>query len=963
MPASLLSTKLFIPPLRPQLVSRLRLVIGLNQGLLPGKRLILLVAPAGYGKTTLLVEWIEALQGKRIGYPEIPSPIPSLPTFCWLSLHDSDNDLQQFLSYLVEALKSVLTEEQYQTCQTALAMFPAQQEAVAQNLVVALLNSISQSTQLVVLILDDYHTINNPATHDVVKQMLTNLPPNARLVIATRSDPPLGLAQLRARDQLCELRMTDLAFTEQEVSEFLNQWMALNVSNEDITALAERTEGWAAGLHLAALAIQSPALARPEERAAFIRSFLSSHQHILEYLTEEVFNQQPESIQTFLLCTSVFERFTGPLCDAILPRKEGTHTAKDAWATYSLPSSLTGQDFLEYLEHNNLFLIRLDPQGCWFRYHPLFAGLLQAKLNHAHPGYAEILLTRAAQWSEQQQLVSDAFSQALASTNFAMAADLMERHILTFFYQSEFTQVHRWLSGLPENLLRCRPLLCAIYAASIALLPPYPPQSLPCAEKWMQAAEQAFSEEDRTTNLARAFAWKVRSYWARFRKEPPEQVMALIQEAMTILPAENDPVFNQNYQFIHSALRTNLGLTYWEMGNEAAAHQALIKARSASRACNDLLNEAAAIYCLARIQFLHGKLSEAATLCREALEYFASRRKSPGHRAPYSGEIGMLLAEILIERNQFTEAEPLVRENIELARWTMSHNILLKGYLVLARLELAKGNALAAFQYLGEAAQLSDEGAESARAQLARFWLMLSAENPGYFHLAQQWAAQQQDIAVSLAAFQGGPPKLAWNTALAQARILIAEGKPAMLTHLLNLLQPPLRKMQECGWNIWEIELRVVECLALQKIGDHSGALVMLKHALELAEPEAYMRVFIDEGHALSTLLFELEKDIGKRWPFLQKVYSALPEHTHQLPRPVISPTALEDLTEPLTAREIEVLQLLCQGKTNQEIADQLMITLNTVKKHNYSIFQKLGVTNRAEAVLLARKTGLDNTQ
>jgi LuxR family maltose regulon positive regulatory protein len=959
MPQPLLATKLLLPPLRPGLVSRPRLLAALDEGLQPAKRLILLTAPPGYGKTTLLVEWVSGFNDKwrKTSPARVPSHL--LPVICWFSLDDSDNDLPRFLAYLIEAVSGILPDDQAEACRSIQAAIHSSPQFDSQGFLIALVNYLQQLPCRIVLILDDYHAIQDAQVHQAIQFLIKNQPQNFRLVIATRSDPPLGLAQLRGRGQLCEIRMAELVFTSKEATEFLNHWMALELSAEDIDVLHERTEGWVAGLQMAALALKTPALTPLLDRSTFIRDFHGSHRHILEYLTEEVFNQQPEAVQSFLLCTSVLERFNGPLCEAILQDKEGKQLGTDKGITFPLPLSFSGQDFLERLERNNLFLVSLDSEHEWFRYHPLFADLLKARLKHSYPGAMKILLVRAARWNEQQGWLVEAFSQALASTDFWFAADLFEQHILTFFYQSEITQVHRWLSALPKEILLSRPLLCAVYAAVIALQSPYPPQSLSAAEKWMQEAEKKLSSGAGYGDLARAFAMNIRSYWARFRGEQPERVIDLIQRAMKFLPAGSVVSIGRYYLCIHSALQTNLGFTYWEMGDELAAGPAFIQASKISRACGDLFNETASIYYQAKINGLHGRLGEAASLCREALEHFSSQPAGLGHSAPYSGEIGVQLAEILLEQNQLAEAERLLNENIELAKWTTSHNILLYGFLALARLAAARSNFPTAFSYLAEAERLSNEGSGVSGAQRARLCLVLIPQGAQYLEQAQQWARD-----VSLVEFQKGPPQIAWNAALALAHLIIteddslSEGNTPKLAGLLEWLGRQGQAMQTRGWAHWEIQLRVVECLARQKMGDQPGALYALQRALELGEPSGYVRLFLEEGEPLRELLLKLAREAGGINPYLHSLLATYPVPSE---RQAHSPTSREGLVEPLTNRELEVLRLISVGLSNQQIADRLVLTLNTVKKHNYSIFQKLGVSNRAQAILAMRKMGLDN--
>lgn len=932
MPHTILAHKLRIPSLRLDFVPRPQLIAQLDKIWQPDKRLILVCAPAGYGKTSLMASWISHSQ------QTVPSGV--CPDIAWLSLDEADNNLPQFLLYLIEALTKTLTPQQYQDCRSACELLEADQTVSAQDILMVLLNDWSESLGPFLLVLDDYHHITNPAVNESVQFLLTNLPPNMRFSITSRADPPLGLAQLRARNQLVELRTAGLEFTLLETTDFLNRTFGLSLTREQIALLSSRTEGWAVGLQMAALSLQGR-----NDPEAFIQAFGGSHRLILEYLMEEVLNRQPPEVQEFLLRTSIFERLCSESCD------------------YLLEQPNTNQTMLESLEHANLFLVSLDDEGHWYRYHHLFASLLRSRL-HQSLDAATIheLYRRASQWYESQGLLTEAIAQALAAPDLTYAADLLEREILTFFYQSEFTLVHSWLESLPKALLLQRSLLCAVYAASISLLPPYAPQSLVDAEHWMAAAERALSDELRSRDLARAFILKMRSYWARWRGEPPETVLQLIARALSALPVDPSIDLDRNQLFIRSALQTNLAMTYWAAGDEEAARKAFIEGHRISSACDDLFNASQSIVYLVKICVLHGKLGDAVSLCRETLTSFDSQQAQLGRRVPFSGEIGVQLAEILIEQNQLAGAEQLLKESIELAKWTLGKNILLRGHLALARLAAVRSDPVAAFEYLSRVETISDEGAWLAGAQRADLWLAFSHKHPEYIDLARQWAHN-----LALVEFSQAPPQMEWTTSLALAHLILMEnslqvGKEKRsdlkLKGLLEWLERQEQAMQGRGWAHWEIQLRLIECLTRQIMGDKQGSLAALRHALELGEPGGYIRFFVDEGEPLRKLLVALENDAGWLSPYLGNLLAAFADTSGQ---PVHLPGSREGLIEPLTAREMDVLLLICQGFSNQAIAEKLVITLGTVKKHNYSIFGKLGVSTRAQATIRAKQLGLSN--
>ncbi len=942
MTTPILTTKFFIPHPRPNLVDRPRLLTELNNGV--QHTLTLVCAPAGYGKSTILSEWISQSIKDNLFSPENKLQ-PDLPCICWLALDPADNDLVHFLSCLLMAFERVhpgISAE-------ASAMLGAFPTPPPQSILTILINDLQKFASAIILVLDDYQYISTKVIQEGMVFLLEHLPANVHLVIATRSDPPIPLARLRARGQLVEIRADDLRFSYEEAAYLFNQVMGLGLTPNDMARLEDRTEGWIAGLQMAALALQGISKTNQPGISSFVQNFSGSNRYILDYLMEEVLSHQSEDIQDFLLQTSILENLSGSLCEAVIGSRSGKPEG----------DTRTSQSTLEYLERANLFLVSLDSDRLWYRYHHLFVSLLRSRLRQSlDAATVQELYRRASQWYTNQGLPAEAISQALAAPDLTYAADLLEKHILTFFYQSEIMQVHRWLELLPEHLILQHSLLCAVYAATTALLPPYPPESLLAAEKWMQAAEHTLPDDIQSTNLTRPFMYKIRSYWARFRGEPTEIVLQLIANASSLLPEDPSLPMDRNQLYIRSALQTNLGLTYWASGDDEAARQAFMHARTISSACEDLFNASGSINNLAKISCLRGLLGEAATLCREALEYFESQHAYLGHRVPYSGEIGIQLAEILIEQNKLDEAEQLLKENIELAQWTVSGNILLRGHLALARLAAARGDPAAAFEYLNETEQISKEGAGLAAAQRLNLWLTLSGDNPEYKDLARQWGQK-----FSLVEFTQGPPQMEWTISLALAHLILEEVEPLLagktkaptpgLVTLLAWLERQEKAIQARGWVHWEIQLRVIECLARQILGDKPGTRAALRCALELAAPGGYIRIFVEEGEPLRKLLVEFDKAAGGLSPYIHKLLSAFPDTSVRLSVP---PNISGGFVESLTAREIEVLQIMAEGLSNHEIAEKLFLAEGTVKFYVHAVLEKLGVHNRTQAVIEAKK-------
>jgi LuxR family maltose regulon positive regulatory protein len=932
--APLIKTKLSTPQLCGCLVDRPHLLVHLGNSDL--RALTLVCAPAGYGKTTLLINWISNLK---------KTSKPADPLICWVSLDEGDNDPIRFLSYLVAAIETAGTDVSAE----ARTMLQLSAPPPLQTILAVLINELEKLTHSIYIVLDDYQFISNKAIHEALAFFLDHLPSNTHLVMATRSDPPIPLARLRSRGQMAEIRAVDLRFSYEETACFFNQIMELGLTPEDMTRLEERTEGWIASLQMAALALKGIPQTNQSEKSLFVKNFSGSNRYILDYLVEEVLSHQPQEIQDFLLRTSILESLWGSLCDALT----GVCSQKSEGEVRS------SQQILEYLERSNLFLVSLDSDRHWYRYHHLFAGLLRSRLRQSlDASHVQELYCLASQWYESQGLLAEAITQALASPDPAYATEIFERNILTFFYQGEITQVLRWLELLPEPLLLKHPLLCAVYAASIALQPPYPPKSLLVAEKWMRTAEDALSNGFQSGNLVRAFIYQIRSYWARYRGEPPEIVLQLIANALSFLPADSSTSMDRNQLFIRSALQTNMGFIYWTAGDQDAAGQAFIEARKISSACDDLFNETASVIQLVRMSCLHGRLGEGALLCREALASFDSRKAYLGRRVPYSGGIGVQLAEILIEQNELVGVDQLLEDNIELAKWTASHDILVRGHLALARLAVARGNPAAAFEYLDEAERISEAGAGLAGALRANLWLALSDNNPEFIHLARQWGQK-----LSLIEFTQGPPQMEWTTSLALARLRMADaesnliGKPKVvkpgLMELLDWMERQKRAMQARGWAYWEIQLCVIECLTRRALGDNPGTLAALRHALELAAPDGFVRIFVEEGERLRKVLAELENEGGRLLPYLRQLQLAFPNTTDRLS---VTPGTGEGLVEPLTSREIEILQAMAEGLSNHQIADKYILAEGTVKFYVHAILAKLGVHNRTQAVIEAKK-------
>ncbi len=922
MSAPLLKTKTYLPHVRPRLVSRQRLIERLNAGL--GRKLTLISAPAGFGKTTLTSAWVR----------QIERPV------AWLSLDRGDNDPVQFWRYVVAALQTA----DGSIGETVLAALQSPQLPPLEPLVTALINNMAAISTPLVLVLDDYHVIENEAIHNSVNFLLDYLPRQLHVVITTRADLPLSLARRRGRAELNELRAADLRFTIEETTEFLNTHMGLDLSKEDTAALEHRTEGWIVGLQMAALSMQ-----RMDDRHRFVATFTGDDRYVVDYLVEEVLQQQPAHIQTFLLQTSILERLCGPLCDVI-----GDWRLKTEQEGQSPVSNLQSQTILEHLESANLFTIPLDNQRHWYRYHHLFADLLRHRLNRSLDAQAITSLhQRASEWFEREGLIAEAVSYALSSGDYTCAAELIERHVLTLFYRSETVLAHNWLRALPEDSVRARPLLCAVYAACKMLASrdsTESPKLWTPVEGWLQAADAALASQSQTQprdasldDVVSGFVAKVRAYLAQFRGDAPQTVVDLSRQALESLP-EDDLMFR-------SALAYNLGVAYLRLGDRDAARGAFEQAERIGKASHDLFNASAGIGWQAELTRTDGRLREAAEMCRKGLEAISSL--ADGRPVPYAGTIYVTLGSVLSEWCQFAEATDALTKGLAMLELTSAPQSRQRGYIEMATIKQAQGEMAQALAFLERAEQVWPERGEFIDSLRARAWLRQADREDRYLDDAVQWA-RGLDIRLEDGGDVYDPVRLTLARVILAQHRMQSTSELSNPNHLWRFLDEQLELAHEKGQLGWEIEVSILQALARQALGDTDQAIAILQHALTLAEPEGYARIFVDEP------IEELLRQTASRGivsGHVNKLLDAFGVRGHGSKREV--PTHTPTLTEPLTPREREVLQLIVSGASNPEIAQKLFITVNTVKRHVTNILGKLEVSNRTQAAVRARELGL----
>ena len=909
MPETLLLTKLFVPPLRPNLVPRPHLIERLNQGLHLGHKLTLISAPAGFGKTTLAGEWLAGC-GRQAA---------------WLSLDEGDNNPTRFLAYLVAALQTVSAT----IGEGVLAALQSLQPAPTESILTPLLNEISTIPDNFILVLDDYQVIEATQVDKALTFLLEHLPPQMHLVIATRDDPQLPLARLRARGHLTELRAADLRFTSTEAAEFLNQVMGLELSVDDIAALETRTEGWIAGLQLAALSIHGH-----KDATSLIKAFTGSHRFVLDYLVEEVLLQQSESVQTFLLQTAVLNRLTGPLCDAITGQENG-------------------QAILEKLDRDNVFIVPLDSERRWYRYHHLFADLLRQRLRQTHLEQIPTLHSRASAWYEMKDQRSDAIHHAFAAQDFERAADLVE---LAWPAWSRPVQSIAWLSWakeLPDDLVRARPVLSVAYAQALLNAGKLEAAEarLMDAERWLgpmseqlenPVTQMVVVDEEQFRSLPASLA-TTRAYHAQSVGDVHGTVK-YTRRVLDLLPEKDHAM--------RASLTMLLGLTYWASGDLEAAHRAFSEGLAGIQRAGNVLDIIGATFVLADIRVTLGHLHEAASAYEYALQ-LATEHGEPmplGTEDAYSGISGLHLerGDLEVAAQDLATSKKL-GEQVELPDWQY------RWCIAQARLKETLGDLDGALDLLNEAERLYVRTplptVRPIAAMKARVWV-----KQGRLTKALRWARERglsaADDLSYLQEFE--------HITLARALIAQYKSKPVdgSIDEVAGLLKRLLQAAEEGSRTGSVIEILVLQAAADEAQGNIHPALVSLERALTLAEPEDYVRMFVDEGPSMARLLYiALSRGIGS--DYVRRLLAAFPVKEHKQTEPVKSQAPAPDLIEPLSKREIEVLQLIAEGLSNPEIAARLYLSLNTVKVHSRNIYGKLGVHNRMQAAARARALGI----
>lgn len=907
----LLRTKLYVPAPRPAYVPRQRLITALNLGL--QKKLSLISAPAGFGKSTLLSAWAA----------QCPHPV------AWVTLDDNDNHPLRFWAYVITALGESNTE--FSADQTAdllhdlrAAANEQAPQAALEHVLTTLSNTLLTFSQHTVLVLDDYHSISATLLHQSLAFLVEYLPPTLHLIISSRADPALPLTRLRARNQLEELRQSDLQFSPDESAHFLRQVMKLQLTQGEIEALATRTEGWIAGLQMAALAVRaqstpgSYAPAQLKGVGDLVQTATASNRYILDYLVEEVLQRQTTAVQTFLLSTAVLKRMCSALCDALLER-EPPHS----------------RQLLDDLESANLFVVPLDGERRWYRYHHLFADLLRKRLQQTQPHVVSSLHRRASAWYAAQDSPGEAIEHALAAQDYDHAADLIEGVMEKLLMRSEISTFLSWVEALPPSVTRTRPTMSLFYAWALLLKGR--------ALESVKACIQHITGKHAASKKATLYA-----FIQTFRGNV-ERAKTLTQQALADLPEDD--------LFYRGVATWNLGIAHYTECDLNAAAQALEAAAQMSMECGNLLVAVTALSHRAEGMIIQGRLHQAEATYRRALDLANTAADHPQRPLPIAGMALIGLGELARERNDLDAAAHHLKEGVRLTKGWGDIGTL-DGYIALARLRQAQGDPAAAETMIQAAWKVAlrfdttDLDDMLVEQYQVRLWVSQSAHDPARLDAAVAWA-QAQEIQESDAASRDAaqrPPHL--HAYLRQykyatlARVYLAQRRAPAAQEISEQLLQAL-KPDEKGLHI---EAQLLRALALQAQGQPDATLDALAEVLPLAQRQGYARIFLDEGPPMAKLLYSaLTRGLAP--DYINALLAAFPQPT--------TPRRHPELIEPLSARETEVLTLIAQGLSNQEIAQQLYISLRTVKWHCSNIYGKLCVKNRTQAVAKARTLGI----
>jgi len=893
MQSSLLTSKLYFPPARHALVHRPRLVDRLQAGL--SAPLTLVSAPAGYGKTTLVSSWLH----------ETNTPNT------WISLDEGDNDPIHFLQYLLTALQKVVPTIQAEMLSTLRG------PTSFVSLLSTIINEISKYTAPFVLVLDDFHVLQAQPVLDFLASLIEHVPPSMHVILISRTDPLLPLSHLRVRNEIVEIRADQLRFTRDEIDTFLSKVMTLELSIADITALQVRTEGWIAGIQLAALSMQSC-----EDIHAFITTFAGSHHYIIDYLTEEVLKRLPEKTSTFLLRTSILSRMCGSLCDAIVEPDPN--------------DQVNGQEILEELERKNLFLVSLDDKRYWYRYHHLFSDMLNRYLENLHPHLPAKLHKRASQWFEQNGYIPEAIDHALMAGDQDQATKLIEQNGVLLLIRGEVMAVLKWIAVV-EPYSQTHPWLYILKAWAYALS-----GDLDRVDGMLKKAEELITslEPSQDVKIMQGTIASARAHQANLMGDA-HKAADFARQAIEVLPDVD--LVSRSLRAVSTSL---LGDATSMTGDLEEAKQAYIESARICQAAGDVHLTIVVNSNLADIFVEQGMLRQAARIYSETLS-LATR--PDGQKALIAGRLFVELSQVYYEWNQLENAFEYAQQSLNLCRQWGNMDLQAVGFAQLARLEHNYSHPQE-MQAASQAAEQLVNGYDLAPryslwviSVLARL-LINQGDLERALHLVQK-----SGIDVDGSAGESEIPYLREPMYLILLRLRLAQRK---YEDVFGLSQRLLHQA-EAGNRVGRvIEILILQALALQGKNDKEQALAALERAIMLAQPEGYVRVFLDEGEPMVKLLYQAKvHQVGGS--YLSELLSYLSSDTSQaLPN-------TQSLVEPLTKRELELLKLIEQGCTNQDIADRLVISIPTVKRHISNVYSKLGAKNRTQAISIGKELNL----
>lgn len=901
-PIPILSPKLQIPPSRLLVVSRERLLEVLNRGL--HRKLTLISAPAGYGKSTLLSEWATGCKW-RIG---------------WITLAMADNDAERFLTYLISAIQTA--DASLSKLESLLGARFSLQPMPLDAILAILVNQLSSVTERLVIVLDDYHLIENQEIHGFLNALLDNLPPNIHIVISTRADPPLRLARLRAKDQLNEITERDLRFTLQEAEIFFGAVMGLRLTDDQVAVLEARTEGWVTGLQLVGLSLKDR-----EHPSELIKTLAGTHRYILDYLMQEVFSDLSPLLQTFLLRVSILERLSPGLCDAVVGKQSGE-------SSESLPS----KKILEFMDASNLFVVPLDSQRQWYRFHPLFADFLRDRLATQHGQELPGLHRRAAAWYEDHDLLVEAVQHSFAGGDVEHTADLIQNQSKEMLGRGEISTLLRWVEALPEEAIRTRPRLGLARAWGMLMRDPlnfwdtFDKHTSQIAEGFgispeglLSALAESEPDSPRRSGLGE-FAM-LQAFARRDTKDTSESVK-FFKAALEYLP--------ENEQMLRGFTLAGMASTYARLGVIKQAEDAFEQAAHISLAANSIYGYVACTDWQATMQAEQGQLRRAAATYRQAIEMLSSQGQRP---LPLSGHVYIGLASVLLEWNDLVGALEYVQIGLRVGVKVKDIDALLAGYVIQARALQTLNKKEEAQQAILNAEQQALDTKSIGCLHDALAHKALLALAAGDVEAVYRWAAAR---GLGQGEFSKLDHPLNEIEYLTYARLLMSGRRFAGALSILNDLSSA---QEQTGRIRALIESLALQALCLRSLSRMDEALRKLARALLFAEPEGFARVFIQEGPPMAALLR------------MAGAQGHSPEYTrHLLEVFSETPAPQKFVLDPLSERELEVLRLLSEGLTNADIATELTIAHSTVKTHVNRIYSKLGVSTRTQAVARARQ-------